>query len=362
MHAVEALRALAGVSSSQWGMVTTAQASARGVSRVQLARLAESEHLERLSHGIYKDAGSPSDDIDDIRAAWLSTDPKRTAEERLNDGDAGVVISGATASYLHQLGDLRPEPYVFSAPIRRQSQRPDIRYKQRALTHDDVTLVNGLPTTTVERTIAELVKENEDLSLVANVLADAMRRNSLRLDRLSEMLAPLAARKGNSKNDGRALLEQLLEIGGVDIATQLDRVSNNPVWKLAAETITESLVHQIVRIQLPNLSELMGLDATIRLARTTTLADFSAVPADAIKMPDFSALSAVKGHVPLAPTTDMPGFVHSFVQSAAASGAFKATQFAPNALSVVQEINQEVAMLRQLGQLPPAEPDKATDE
>jgi len=348
-------------------MVTTAQASARGVSRVQLARLAESEHLERLAHGVYKDAGSPPDEFDDVRAAWLSTDPKRTAEERLNDGDAGIVVSGATASYLHQLGDLRPEPYVFSAPIRRQSQRPDIRYKQRALTHDDVTLVHGLPTTTVERTIAELVKENEDLSLVANVLADAVRRNSLRLDRLSDMLAPLAARKGNSKNDGRALLEQLLEIGGVDIATQLDRVSKNPVWQIAAQAISESLVHQIVRIQLPNLSELMGLDATIRLARTTALADaladFSVVLADAIKTPDFSAISALKGHVPLALTTDMAGFVHSLAQSAAASGAFRAKPvFASEALSVVQEINQEVAMLRQLGQLPPAEPDKATDE
>lgn len=57
MKSTEALRALADVTACQWGMVTTAQAAALGVSRLMLSRLAEAGHLERLAHGVYENAG-----------------------------------------------------------------------------------------------------------------------------------------------------------------------------------------------------------------------------------------------------------------------------------------------------------------
>lgn len=59
MKSREALKVLAEVSESQWGMVTSAQANGRGVSHMNLTRLTESGDLVRLSHGVYKDAGAP---------------------------------------------------------------------------------------------------------------------------------------------------------------------------------------------------------------------------------------------------------------------------------------------------------------
>lgn len=131
MRSDEALLALAQVTGSQWGLVTAAQAGARGITRLMLARLTESGHLERLLHGVYRVVGAPSDQFDDLRAAWLSTDPKPLAEERLADLTSGVVVASTSAAQLHGVGDLWADKNEFVAATRRQSQRSDIRYRTR---------------------------------------------------------------------------------------------------------------------------------------------------------------------------------------------------------------------------------------
>lgn len=216
MKARDALRGLAEVTASQWGMVTSAQAAARGVTRLDLSRLADAGDLVRISQGVYKNAGAPSGTYLDVRAAWLSSDPARLASERLSDGHRGVVVSGQTAAWLHDIGDLRSNRAELSTPVRRQTQRADVHYRQRDLSENDVTIRDGLPVTTPERTIADLVADRTDLSVVANALRDAIRKYDLDLGRLEADLAPLAARNGHRKGDGAAMLDQLLAIAGMD--------------------------------------------------------------------------------------------------------------------------------------------------
>ncbi|WP_394771353.1 type IV toxin-antitoxin system AbiEi family antitoxin domain-containing protein [Lacisediminihabitans sp.] len=216
MKARDALRELAEVSASQWGMFTSAQAATRGVSRLDLSRLTECGDLVRLAHGVYKDAGAPSGAYLDVRAAWLSSDPARLASERLDDGHRGVVISGQTAAWLHDIGDLRSNRTELTTPVRRQTQRADLHYRRRDLPEEDVTIRDGLPVTTAERTIADLVEDRTDLSIVADALRDASRKSELDLELLGRRLAPLAERNGHRKGDGVALLDQLLVIAGID--------------------------------------------------------------------------------------------------------------------------------------------------
>ena len=109
--------------------------------------------------------------------------------------------------------------------MRRQSQRAEIRYRQRQLDSADVTIVNGLPVTTLERTVADLVEARTDLSLVADALGDAARMRQLDLNRLAELLAPLAARTGFRKDDGEALLARLMEFAGLDAAATAKRIA-----------------------------------------------------------------------------------------------------------------------------------------
>ena len=219
MKARGALRELAEISASQWGMVTSAQATARGVTRLDLSRLADAGDLVRVSQGVYKSAGAPSASYLDVRAAWLSSDPSRLASERLNDGHRGVVITGQTAAWLHDIGDLRSNRTELTTPTRRQTQRADVHYRQRNLTETDVTIREGLPVTTPERTIADLVEDRTDLSIVANAVRDASRKYELDLGVLEANLAPLAARNGHRKGDGAAMLNQLLAIAGIDRKT-----------------------------------------------------------------------------------------------------------------------------------------------
>ena len=113
---VDAMRLLEELSTSQWGMVTTAQAVAHGVPRLDLSRLCQSGHLERLAHGVYRDAGAPSEEFESLRAAWLAADPSHTAEQRLRDLSGGVVVMGASAASLHGVGDLPADRHEFSAP------------------------------------------------------------------------------------------------------------------------------------------------------------------------------------------------------------------------------------------------------
>ena len=88
----------------------------------------------------------------------------------------------------------------------------------------DVTLVDGLPAMTMERTIADLVEEVGDISLVADALRDASRKRNLDLGRLRELLAPLAQRNG-LRGDGAALLDRLMEIAGIDADAVARRIA-----------------------------------------------------------------------------------------------------------------------------------------
>jgi predicted transcriptional regulator of viral defense system len=232
-----ALLAVAGVTVGQWGMVTTAQAGALGVSRLVLSRLAEAGHLERLAHGVYKDAGVPTDQYDDLRAAWLSTDPTRLAEHRLDDGASGVVVASTSAATLYGMGDFWADRHEFVAPLRRQSQRSGIRFRRRVLDSRDVTVVQGLPAMRVEKTLTDLLDDVGDQSLVADTLRDALKNHPVNLERLGELLAPLAEKNGFKRTDGTGLLEKLLEGAGADVASVARRIARDP--ELGARVVAE---------------------------------------------------------------------------------------------------------------------------
>lgn len=190
MKSKEVMRALAEITAYQWGMVTSAQATKRGVTRLDLSRLATDGLLERLAHGVYKTTASPSSSLDPLRAAWLSTDPRRLAHERRATDPDAVVFAGTSAAHIHAIGDLWDDHFDFITPVRRQSQRGQVHYRKRALDPRDVTSEEGLLVLTVEATIADLVSVVGDLSLVSHALRDAWRRGSLNTPRLIELLGP----------------------------------------------------------------------------------------------------------------------------------------------------------------------------
>lgn len=120
--------------------------------------------------------GAPSIREEGVYAAWLSLVPNR---EPGTPDDAGrtPVAMGAAAAWLQGIGEIDPEPLEFCCVARRQTQRGSLTVRKRRLEDGDVALVGGIPTTSLSRTVLDLIDEGEDLSLVSSVLREALDRS-----------------------------------------------------------------------------------------------------------------------------------------------------------------------------------------
>lgn len=206
---------LDGLAAEQAGLVTAAQAGAAGVDRVTQLRLADAQLLERAGRGVYRVAGAEPPEHLEIRAAWLRLDPVTPAWQRDGLGDNDGVVSHRSACLLHRLGDIPAPDVELTVPRRRTTREPGVRLLMRAdLEPADVTIIDGLPVTTVERTVADLLREHADGGHVGGVLADADRRGALNLADLAERVHGLGGAYGVPRASGRELLSRLVAMAG----------------------------------------------------------------------------------------------------------------------------------------------------
>lgn len=176
MKVASVAQRVADIAGCQWGMITTVQARIHGIARANLAHRVRTGALERTDHyGVYRLATAPSSSLDDLRAAWLSTNPEVLAPERTAVLPPDAVIASAAAAMVHGIGDVYPAPYRIIVPARRQSAKCAIKYSWRLLDSRDVEVVDGLPVTTRERTIVDLLVDEGDASIAADALRDAQR-------------------------------------------------------------------------------------------------------------------------------------------------------------------------------------------
>jgi hypothetical protein len=170
------VEAIAELSESE-GVLTTAQAARMGIPRDALHDALESGRLERVLRGAYRMVGSGATFTDELAAIWKLTAPAKFSHERMRVADwDGVVGGGSTASALLGIGDLQLSPYRLYAPRRVNTRNPSANFAKRTMARDEVTFESGLPVTRPERTVFDLVADDEDLSLVADVLGDALRK------------------------------------------------------------------------------------------------------------------------------------------------------------------------------------------
>jgi predicted transcriptional regulator of viral defense system len=223
--AVRLVAPLGALAAEQWGLFTTAQAVQVGVSSQQLARLAGQGVVERVRHGVYRVAGAPPGVRDHMRAAWLALRPAQTVEQRLASGvgsepDGVEVVSHRSASVLHGLGDLDADRTEFTVATRRQSRDRDVRFHLATLAPGEWTVLDGLPVTTVERTLVDLARGHLDGGHLAGVVRDAVTTLHLDPGVVARVLAPFAHRYGAAPHDGQGLVRQFLEEAGIPAATR----------------------------------------------------------------------------------------------------------------------------------------------
>lgn len=220
MKQAEVLATLEMVASDQWGIVTTAQAGREGVERLQLSRLAEKGDLERARHGVYLLPSHQAGPQDEIRAAWLSLEPKKFIDERWDD-EWPVVVSHESAARIHGIGRLIPPKFTFSTGGTKQTRQQGIRiYTRRTLTDVDIVSVDGLPVTSVARTVGDLAELKVERGYLADLVADALRKENVRIDDLAEKLAP-AARSYGAKSGMQLVSELSAEATSVEDIDEL---------------------------------------------------------------------------------------------------------------------------------------------
>lgn len=199
--------------------MTSAQAKKLGIDGITLRRLVDAGLLDHVTHGVYGVPAAMASEHLTERAAWLRLAADRPGWEREPlDPDSGV-LSHRSAAAMHDLGDLVTDTVEITVPRRRSTRDPHVRLRVAHLTQDDVTRVDGLPVTTVERTISDLMADHTDGGHVGDVIAAAHRRRLVHLPALAqrvECFAPTYGIQAGGTERGTKLVTRLLEQVGYE--------------------------------------------------------------------------------------------------------------------------------------------------
>lgn len=236
MRAIDALATLEELGSAQWGLVTTAQSEAFGVSRVTLGRLRDDEIIHPVRRGVWSLPSADLGPFQELRAAWLSTRSKILAADRRGT-DADTAVSHVSAAAIHSLGDLIPARHEFTASRRRQTTQGDLRFHRTSL-EDDVVMVDGLPVTSIPRTVQDLAARIADLDHFAAIVCGSLSSATVRLPELEGRLDGAARRFG--LGSGSALVEECLDRAGLS-ADPLNLAGTKALTGVLAERSSSSL-------------------------------------------------------------------------------------------------------------------------
>lgn len=174
-------RALYLLAEQQAGYFTVPQARQAGFSRSLLAYHLGTGRFERVRPRVYRLAQFPTSPHDDLYVAWLQAGPD-------------AVISHDTALALYDLSDLLPGEIHVTVPRTASRRRRGLRLHTKRLAPEEVTRYEGLPVTSVLRTLIDVAAAGLADELVSQAIREALGRGLL----TRESLLALAAQR-----DGR---------------------------------------------------------------------------------------------------------------------------------------------------------------
>lgn len=187
--------ALYSVAETQAGYFTTAQAAEAGYSRSLVSHHAAAGNFLRVRRGVYRLSRFPGSGSEDLYVAWLRTGPR-------------AVVSHDSALALYGLSDVLPSEIHLTVPRTSSRRRTGIRMHTSSLSPDEVTVRDGLPVTTVARTIVDLIRAGMSSEHVKSAIAQALERGMVTR---ADLQADGAARGGRVAS----VIEAALDEGGV---------------------------------------------------------------------------------------------------------------------------------------------------
>ena len=155
--------ALYQVAEQQAGYLTAAQARQAGFSRSLLSYHVGTGRFERVRPRVYRFVQFPALPHEDLYVAWLQAGPD-------------AVISHDSALALYDLSDLLPDQIHVTVPRTASRRRRGIRLHTKRLDQEDVTRYEGLPVTTVLRTLVDVTAAGLADEQVRQAIQEALRR------------------------------------------------------------------------------------------------------------------------------------------------------------------------------------------
>jgi predicted transcriptional regulator of viral defense system len=175
------LDSLLELASENEGLVTTRLAEGAGISRRTLAGMVERGRLQRVARGVYRLAHSLPGPLSPYREAVLWAQ---------SHSGPNVALSHETALAIFGLTDANPSKIHLTIPLqtRLRRQRPvRIAIHRAKLDGSDIVDHEGLPVTTVPRTVVDLARSG-NLRFARDALVQA-RREGYISERESRKLA-----------------------------------------------------------------------------------------------------------------------------------------------------------------------------
>ncbi len=164
------------------GLLTAKQAREAGVTDSVLARLVRRGRLERTARGVYRIPYFQPDRFSQYREAVLWA--------KANRGPNEAALSHTTALAVYGISDANPSLIHLTVPrsarLRRQMPKGVVLHRED-LAPEEVAVEEGIPLTTIGRTVADLLRSGGRIDLIRQAISDARRDGLIRNDEAKQL-------------------------------------------------------------------------------------------------------------------------------------------------------------------------------
>jgi hypothetical protein len=160
----------------QGGYFSAAQAREAGFSYSLLSYHLRTGRFERVRPGVYRLVQFPASPHEDLYVAWLEAGPE-------------AVISHDSALALYDLSDLLPDQIHLTIRRTASRRRPGLRLHTKRLEPDDVVRYEGLPVTSVLRTLVDVAAAALADEQVQQAIREALSRGLITRESLLQLAA-----------------------------------------------------------------------------------------------------------------------------------------------------------------------------
>ena len=151
------------IAEAQAGYFKASQAHTVGFSSERLSANVKSHRFVRVTQGVYRLYHFPGSPYEDMFVAWLRAGPSS-------------VISHESALAVYELSDILPNEVHIIVQRNASRRRKGIRQHTLRLQADEITRRQGLPITTVERTLTDLIAKGTAEEQIRLAIREALQR------------------------------------------------------------------------------------------------------------------------------------------------------------------------------------------